>query len=54
MRVATEAFASPIGHITLAVKSGVRNENIKNNGVGYFLEHLLASGTASRSKSKLL
>jgi hypothetical protein len=41
MRVATESFASPLSNLTIAVKSGVRNENIKTNGVGYFIEKLL-------------
>lgn len=54
LRVATESFPSPIGSITLVSKTGVRNENMKNNGVGYFLEHLLLGGTGTRSRAKLI
>jgi processing peptidase subunit beta len=53
IQVATESFSSPLSNITIAVRSGVRNENIKNNGVGYFIQKLLGYGTASRSRSKL-
>jgi predicted Zn-dependent peptidase len=53
VRVATESFASPLSNLTIAVKSGVRNENIKNNGVGYFIEKLFGYGTAGRSQGKL-
>jgi processing peptidase subunit beta len=35
------------------VSAGSRHENAKNNGVAHFLEHMMFSGTASRSQSAL-
>jgi len=40
--------------ICLTVKSGSANENVKNNGVSHFLEHILLDGTENRPDSKTI
>ena len=40
--------------IGFIVKVGSRDEDLKNNGISHFLEHMLFKGTKKRNTSKLL
>ncbi len=35
------------------IKTGSRNENIKNNGISHFIEHMLFKGTETRSAAQI-
>ena len=53
LRVATETIDSPLAHLAVYFRAGVRNENMKNNGVGEFLKNLRLKGTDKRTATQL-
>lgn len=54
IRVATEAFDSPLASVGVFIKAGSRNETLETNGTAFMLERLLLRGTENRTGSELL
>lgn len=53
LKVAVESSMSPLAHLNLTVRAGVRNEAFQLNGVGHFLRKLRFKGTETRTKLQL-
>ncbi|XP_073431170.1 cytochrome b-c1 complex subunit 1, mitochondrial [Dendrobates tinctorius] len=53
LRVASEESGQPTCTVGVWIAAGSRYENEKNNGVGYFLEHLAFKGTKKRPQAAL-
>ncbi|XP_069062329.1 cytochrome b-c1 complex subunit 1, mitochondrial [Pleurodeles waltl] len=53
LRVASEDSAHPTCTVGVWIGAGSRYENEKNNGAGYFLEHLAFKGTKKRPQAAL-
>ncbi|KAM3914383.1 cytochrome b-c1 complex subunit 1, mitochondrial [Leptodactylus fuscus] len=53
LRVASEDSGQPTCTVGVWVAAGSRYENEKNNGAGYFLEHLAFKGTKKRPQTAL-
>ena len=39
--------------VGIMVQNGSRNENLKNNGISHFLEHMMFKGTDKRSSKEI-
>uniref|UniRef100_A0A8D1YFB4 Cytochrome b-c1 complex subunit 1, mitochondrial n=1 Tax=Sus scrofa TaxID=9823 RepID=A0A8D1YFB4_PIG len=53
LRVASEQSSQPTCTVGMWIDAGSRYENEKNNGAGYFVEHLAFKGTKNRPGSAL-
>lgn len=53
LRVASEQSSQPTCTVGVWIDAGSRYENEKNNGAGYFVEHLAFKGTKNRPGSAL-